>query len=199
MTMRVEADGPGELGREVAEQLASLSLDDVVIVALSPQSVSFAYALSRRLGCELDLLLVGHIGAPGHPDQAIGSLLDLQVPEIVVDEKLAREFHVPPGYLQTACRRQLLELARQHRMYFGEDDIPSHQHGGKDVVLVHGPVDEALLALVSERLVQEGALSVHDLLAPGEAQASEELGMSLDEKAVAKMLRDARRLHAQLH
>lgn len=179
-------------GRELAEKLSALSLDHIVIVALSPESVGLAFDAAQRLGCELDLLLVGQIPAPGHPETAIGTVIDLDEPQVVVDEDLAREFHVPPGYLNTERQHQLSDLERRHFMYFGDGDGPCHDHAGKDVVIVDHGVEAVILQLVLQRLGEAGVHSVHvvRVASPDEP---------VDERAVAELLRKARRFHKRLH
>lgn len=186
------AAGRDLAGRDLAETLSALSLDRIVIVALSPQSVDLAFNVSRRLGCELDLLLVGCIPAPGHPETMIGSVIDLDEPQVVVDEDLAREFHVPPGYLNTERQRQLSDLERRHFMYLGDDDDIRHDHAGKDVVIFDHGIDAAILQLVFRRLAETGAQSVRVVPV---ASSKEQV----DDHAVALMLKQARRFHKLLH
>lgn len=179
-------------GRALAERLSALSLDNIVIVALSPESVGLAFDAAQRLGCELDLLLVGSIPAPGHPETSIGTVIDLDEPQVVVDEDLAREFHVPPGYLNTERQHQLSDLERRHFMYLGDDDRPCHEHGGKNVVIVDHGLDAAALKLVIQRIGDAGALSVQVIrIAPA--------GDPPDDRAVALLLKQARRFHRLLH
>lgn len=180
-------------GGVLAEELSALPVSEAVIVALSPQCVATAFDAARRLGWELDLLLIGRISAPGHPERTIGSVLDLDVPQMTVDEKLARECHVPPGYLDTERHRQLAELERLHFMYLGDDDGARHHHAGKDVVLIDDGVEPAILQQILRALSGAGAVSVRIVAArPGD-------GRKIDERAVAQLLKEARRIHRLLH
>lgn len=178
-------------GRELAETLSALSLDQTVIVVLSPQIVDLAFDVARRLGCELDLLLVGRIPAPGHPETAIGSVIDLDVPQVVVDENLAREFHVPPGYLNTERQLQLSDLERRHFMYLGDGEF-RHDHTGKDVVIFNHGVDAAILQLVLKWLGEAGAHSARVMHVAASVEP-------VDDRSVAQMLKEARRFHKLLH
>ncbi len=179
-------------GRELADTLSALSLGHTVIIALSPKSIGLAFEVTQRLGCELDLLLVGRIPAPGHPETVIGTVIDLDVPQIAIDEGLAREFHVPPGYLNTECQRQLSELERRHFMYLGDDDGPCHDHAGKDVVIVDHGVEAAILQLVLRRLGEAGAHSVRVVRITSTTEPT-------DDRAVAQLLKQARRFQRLLH
>ena len=179
-------------GRQLADKLSGLALDDIVIVALSPESVALAFDAAQRLGCELDLLLVGQIPAPGHPETTIGTVIYLEVPQVMVDEDLARKFHVPPGYLNTERQRQLSDLERRHFMYLGDDDGPSHDHAGKNVVIIDHGMEAVILQIVLERLGDAGAHSVRVVRAAP-------TGEPLDERAVARLLKQARRFQQLLH
>lgn len=179
-------------GRQLADKLSRLALDDIVIVALSPESVALSFDAAQRLGCELDLLLVGQIPAPGHPETTIGTVIDLDVPQVMVDEGLARQFHVPPGYLNTERQRQLSDLERRHFMYLGDHDGPNHDHAGKNVVIVDHGVEAAILQIVLKRLGEAGAYSVRVI-------AAVPIGEPLDDRAVAGLLKQARRLQKLLH
>jgi len=185
--------GAGDAGRILAEQLTALSLGETVVVALSPQSVGLAFEAVRRLGCELDLLLIGRIFAPGHPEQPIGSMLDLDTPRLTIDEELARDFHVPPGYLNNERQRQTAELARQHFMYLGDDDGLDTIHSGKDVVVLDEGVEPAILTQVFRHLAEAGAHSVHVLHIAADADEP------VDDRTIAHMLKETRRLHRMLH
>ncbi|AYD02452.1 hypothetical protein [Neorhizobium sp. NCHU2750] len=178
----------------LAEEVAALSLGDVVVVALSPAQVALAFEATRRLGCELDLLLVGRIFAPGHPEQPVGSIIDLDRPQLSVDEALARNFHLPPGYLNSERQRQTAELARQHFMYLGDDDeAGTHRHAGKDVVILDDGMEGAILQRIIRHMGDAGARTVRVVAIPSAA------GEATDDRAVAQMLKEARRLHRLLH
>jgi putative phosphoribosyl transferase len=182
----------GDAGRSLAEALSALSLHEPVIVVFSPQAVGPAFEAARRLGCELDLLLVGYILAPGHPEQVIGSVLDLAVPQVTVDEDLARQFHVPPGYLNSERQHQLAELERLHFMYLG-DDASGHDHAGKDVILVDDGIDAGVLNSLIETFCDGEVRSVRVI------QADAAGGPAIDDRMVTHLLKEARRLHCMLH
>ena len=148
---------------------------------------------ARRLGWDLDLLLVADIEAPGLSTTPLGFALDTPDPHLVVDEETARRCKLPPGYLHDTSQHALTEMARRHRVYFGEDDPSSHQLANRDVILVHGERDMALASIVSDRFERDGAHIVRTLVLPP-VEADE-----VDETSVAQLLKEARRFHLQLH
>ncbi|WJH41015.1 hypothetical protein N7E02_10940 [Aliirhizobium terrae] len=191
--MQPEMRSSGDAGVSLAEELSALALHDPVIVVFSPQAIGPAFEAAQRLGCELDLLLVGYILAPGHPEQVIGSVLDLAVPRVSIDEGLAREFHVPPGYLNTERQHQIAELERLHFMYLGDDDPARHDHAGKDVVLLDDGANDEVLTLVTEMFDNAGALSVRVV----DIRSFD--GPPIDDMTIAHLLKEARRLRKRIH
>lgn len=176
----------------LARQLSAISLGDMVVVALSPGSVAFAFDLVKRLGCELDLLLVETIGAPGEPGRRIGMVIDLDTPYVMVDEQLARECHVPPGYLNTERYRLLAEIERKHRMYLGDTDTARHDYSGKDIVVIDHGVEDAVLEPVIRQFSSSGAVSVRVVKKSiGDA--------TIADRDVARAMREARRIRSLLH
>jgi predicted phosphoribosyltransferase len=191
--MQPEMPSAGDAGRSLADELSALALHEPVIVVFSPQSIAVAFEAARRLGCELDLLLVGYILAPGHPEQVIGSVLDLTEPHVTVDEDLARKFHVPPGYLNTESRHQIAELERLHFMYLGNDEAYRHDHADKDVVLLDDGTDAQILDMVTEWFSDAGARSVRSVNARWIEKEP------VDDRTIAHLLKEARRIHKLLH
>lgn len=125
-----------DAGRQLAEAMQSVQLQDPVVVALPRGGVPVAFEIAQRLGAPLDLLIVRKIGAPGHPEYGIGAVVDGKEPHVVVSEEAARRFQIPPGYLATEREHQLAEIERRHRIYFGEDEPQDHDQAGRDIILV---------------------------------------------------------------
>lgn len=193
MQPEMRSSGEADRGRDLADHLTALSLGETVVVALSPQSVGIAFEAVRRLGCQLDLLLVGRIVAPGHSEQLIGSVLDLDTPHFSVDEALAREFHVPPGYLNNERQRQIAELSRLHFMYLGDDEGHDHLHAGKDVVILDDGMEAVILQQVFRHMAEGDTHSVRIVrVQPGEIEP-------IDDRTVTYLLKEARRLQRLLH
>jgi putative phosphoribosyl transferase len=136
-----------DAGRRLSEAMQVGRLSDPVIVALSTGGVPVAFEIAQRLGIPLDLLIIREIAAPGHPEHGIGAVVDGKEPCLLVDEKAARQFRLPPGYLDTEWHHQLAEVERRHRMYFGEDEPQDHDYKGRDIILV----DDAISGIASIR------------------------------------------------
>src|SRR5258708_31442942 len=64
-----------EAGQQLAARLAPFARrDDIVVLALPRGGVPVAFEVARALQAPLDLFLVRKLGAPGHPELAIGAL-----------------------------------------------------------------------------------------------------------------------------
>src|SRR2546430_8469003 len=68
---RARAEG----GRLLAELLRDYKgRDDVVVLALPRGGVPVAYEVAEALGLPLDVFVVRKLGAPGHPELAMGAI-----------------------------------------------------------------------------------------------------------------------------
>jgi putative phosphoribosyl transferase len=108
-----------EAGRALAAELATLHLDNPLIVALPRGGVPVAREVATVLGAELDLLLVRKIGAPGHEEYGIGAVAEAGHPQLVVSEAVLGMVNAPPGYLEAEQQRQLAEIERRRLLWRG--------------------------------------------------------------------------------
>lgn len=191
--MQYEFDISVDAAPELASRLSALLLETTVIVALSPAAVGFAFDATQRLGCELDLLLAGRIRAPGNPAFTVGAVLDLDEPEISVDEKLVREAMLPPGYLHAQHEKLISEIRRQHAMYLGHEHGVLHDYTAKDVVIIDDGVEQAIIEQVLRHIAKARASSVRIVHVDPDAVEP------VDDRKIADLLRQSRRLHGMLH
>ena len=61
-------------GALLAEALAPLGLEAPLVLGLPRGGVVVADEVARRLGGELDVVLVRKVGAPGNPEIALGAV-----------------------------------------------------------------------------------------------------------------------------
>ncbi|HSG35762.1 MAG TPA: phosphoribosyltransferase [Sphingomonadaceae bacterium] len=113
-----------EAGRELAQAVAALGLDDPVVLALPRGGVPLGYEIARKLAAPLDILLVRKIGAPGHEEYGIGALVDGASPQVVIDEQAARMVGATPAYIEREVARQLAELERRRARYRVGPPVP---------------------------------------------------------------------------
>lgn len=63
-----------DAGRELARSLTHRAHEDAVVLGLPRGGVPVAAVVARALGAPLDVLVVRKVGAPGHPEVAMGAV-----------------------------------------------------------------------------------------------------------------------------
>lgn len=144
-------DDRRDAGRQLAEALGKLALDNPIILALPRGGVPVAHEVAVLLGAPLELMLVRKLGAPGHSEYGIGAVTDGANPRTVLNDEVMALLKPSPAYVEAETKRQLEELERRRRAYLGGRPAPDLT--GRTVVLVDdgiatgGTVRAALTAL----------------------------------------------------
>ena len=108
-----------DAGRQLAAAMQEFRGRNCVILALPRGGVTVAAEVARSLGAPLDIVLVRKIGAPGHPELAVGSVVDGGVPIIVRDPELLRLTGTSQRAFEEICTRELAEVERRRKLYLG--------------------------------------------------------------------------------
>jgi predicted phosphoribosyltransferase len=108
-----------DAGRKLAAALQEFRDRNCVILALPRGGVPVAAEVARSLRAPLDIVLVRKIGAPGHPELAVGSVVDGDVPIIVRDPELLRVTGTSQQEFEEICARELAEGERRRKLYLG--------------------------------------------------------------------------------
>src|SRR5439155_10253001 len=108
-----------EAGRLLAEELADVREDRLVVFGIPRGGVVVAHEVAERLDCPLDVLIVRKLGYPGHEEAAFGALGEEGA---LAPEALA---HLDPGdrgydIVQEAMERKRREAEEQIRLYRGD-------------------------------------------------------------------------------
>jgi putative phosphoribosyl transferase len=104
-----------DAGRQLALELAQRNLDAPVVVALPRGGVPVAYEIARALAAPLDVLVARKLGAPGHPELAIGAIAEGG--GFYLNLQLAAQLGVTESYLQEVTRAELSEMERRSVAY----------------------------------------------------------------------------------
>ena len=140
-----------DAGRALGQALGHLRGGAPVVLALPRGGVPVGLEVARALGAALDVVVVRKLGAPGHPEFAVGAIAPSAV---YVDRSIVRQLGVPPAYLEQVTAAEARELARRELAYRG--GRPPLDVGGRLVILVDdglatGATIRAALASLRQR------------------------------------------------
>jgi erythromycin esterase-like protein/predicted phosphoribosyltransferase len=122
-----------EAGQHLARLLSQYAKrDDAVVLALPRGGVPVAFEVARSLEAPLDVFLVRKLGAPGHPEFAIGAIASGGVQ--VLNHAAIADLQIPPELIEEVAERERGELERRDKAY--HVDRPQIALEGKTVVVV---------------------------------------------------------------
>jgi putative phosphoribosyl transferase len=140
-------------GRQLATRLHHLRQDEPLVLALPRGGVPVGFEIARELNAPLDILLVRKIGVPWQPELALGAVVDGADPQVLINEGLASERAVERSYITTETARQLSEIERRRRVYFG--DKPRPALGGRTIIIVDDGIATGSTARAALRAVRK--------------------------------------------
>ncbi|MGH8387374.1 MAG: phosphoribosyltransferase [Pseudomonas sp.] len=122
-----------EAGRRLVEPLLKYAnRPEVIILALPRGGVPVAYEVATALSVRLDLMLVRKLGAPSHPEYALGAIASGGV-QVLNDDAL-RAHPIDRASFEAVLARETQELARREKAYRGNRSPP--QLKGQVVILI---------------------------------------------------------------
>ncbi|HEX8901891.1 phosphoribosyltransferase [Vitreimonas sp.] len=104
-------------GRALAAELSAQSFKSPVVYALPRGGVPVAVEIAKALNAPLDLLLVRKIGAPGQEELAVGSIVDGERPDIILNEDIIAALGVSRPQIESVAARELREIERRRALY----------------------------------------------------------------------------------
>jgi len=120
-----------EAGEQLAEALASLADEDVVVLGIPRGGVEVAAVVAQALHAPLDVVIPRKVGAPGNPELGLGAVAeDVEV----LDQHLIRVLDVSEDYLRQKIADEREEIARRSALYRG--GRPAVDLRGKVAVVV---------------------------------------------------------------
>jgi putative phosphoribosyl transferase len=120
-----------EAGRRLAEELAGLKGQDVVVLGIPRGGVEVAAEIARVHGWPLDTVIPRKVRAPGNPELGLGAI----APGVrVLDERMIRSLGVSEEYLEREISEEEEEIRRRSEAYRG--GRPAENLEGKVAVVV---------------------------------------------------------------
>lgn len=167
-----------DAGRRLVEVLEDFRDRDPVVLGIPRGGVIVAAEVAAALGCELDLVVMRKIGAPGHSELALGATAGAD--RVVWNEELVAQLDVSKDYLEDAAARENAEVERRRVRYLG--DRAPIDLAGRTVLLVDDGLATGYTALVAVRAVRAAGPALLVLAVPvGSAGAVALLRGEVDE------------------
>ena len=140
-------------GRALAAALVAYAhRNDVVVLALPRGGVPVAFEVSRALDAPFDVFVVRKLGAPGHPELAMGAIASGGVR--VLNDHVVAWYRPSVEEIERVTAFERQELERRERAYRG--DRPLIPIAGRIAVLV----DDGLATGASMRAAVQAAHSL---------------------------------------
>jgi putative phosphoribosyl transferase len=139
-----------EAGRQLAEALAPLGLDQPLVLAVPRGGVATAAPVADALGGELDVIVVRKVGAPRNPELGLGAVGAWG--DAVLDERLLSAMSVSPSFLEREIEAQRAEARRRVEAYRG--DVAPADVGGRDAVVVDDGIATGGTVIAAARLLR---------------------------------------------
>ncbi len=147
-----------EAGQRLAEALkAHGNRDDVVVLALPRGGVPVAFEIARALHAPLDVFLVRKLGAPGHPEFAMGAIAAGGVQ--VLSQDVIAQLGISRAMVEQVAARERVELERRDKAYHA--DRPKAPLQGKTVIVIDdGLATGSTMEAAVSALRQSGAARI---------------------------------------
>jgi putative phosphoribosyl transferase len=140
-----------DAGRQLAALLDEYSKRDAIALGLARGGVPVAAEVAKRLEIDLDVLIVRKIGAPGHPELAVGAMTSRGI--VVRNEPLILSLGLTNEEFDTLVSATRLELNEKIASLRADDDPPTLE--GRTVILVDDGIATGSSMEVAIRAVEE--------------------------------------------
>ncbi|MEE8186395.1 MAG: phosphoribosyltransferase [Nitrososphaerales archaeon] len=108
-----------EAGRRLSDAMPQYSRSETIVLAIPRGGVVVGYELATKLGIDLDIIVPRKIGAPGHPELAIGAIAEDGA--IHLNQQIIESLGIEDGYIREESARQIAEIKRRTTTYRGDD------------------------------------------------------------------------------
>ncbi|KZM74703.1 erythromycin esterase family protein [Nocardia terpenica] len=157
---------------------------DVVVLGLAPGGVPVAREVAVALRAPLDVLVVGKLGAPGHPEVAFGALGPGG--RIVVNDDVTRGLHLTTEQIRSVAHRAARDLHRHEAAYRHRTE--PMDPAGKAVILVDdGTSTGATMFAAVEAIRADEPTRIVVAVPAATGSTCRELGAAVDEMVCATM------------
>ncbi|MET8871469.1 erythromycin esterase family protein [Nocardia sp. NPDC004604] len=174
-----------EAGRVLAGLLEHYRGDpDVLVLGLPRGGVPVAWEVAAALSAPLDALVVRKLGAPGHPEFAIGALATGG--RIVLNDDIVRALQLTADQVHSIARDEAQEMIRREATY--RADRGPIEVTGRTVILVDDGLATGASMFAAIEAIRAGEPKRIVVAVPAAPESTcRELGASVDEMVCATM------------
>lgn len=167
-----------EAGRILATHIRErLDSPDVIVLALPRGGVLVGFELARELESPLGVIVVRKLGAPAHPEYAMGAIASGGCE--VLNQPAIDRLGISNLHVAVIADRELNELHRREALYRPSQALTALR--GRTVVLVDDSLATGLTMRAAIRTVREhGARQLMVAVPVGAADACEEIEREVD-------------------
>lgn len=106
-----------QAGQILAKQVAELSFERPVVLALPRGGVPVALEVSRVLKAPMDLLLVRKVGVPWQPELAAAAVVDGERRDLVFNDEVMLMLGLNREEIERAAEKEISEIDRRRKLY----------------------------------------------------------------------------------
>ncbi len=181
MIFRDRQDAGRQLARWLQEQYTDT---EAIVLALPRGGVPVGYEIAHLLNLPMDVFIVRKIGAPAHPELAVGAIAPGNVK--VLNQALIRALDITESQLNYIIAQETEELGRRIRLFRGNRPFPALQ--GKTVILVDDGLATGSTALAAIQALRQAKPAKIVLAVPVSApETVENLSTEVDELICLEM------------
>jgi predicted phosphoribosyltransferase len=104
-----------DAGRQLAGALQKFQAWNPLVLALPRGGVVVGAEIARALGCDLEVVLVKKLRAPGSPELALGAVSEGG--EVYVNPEVVNITEAEEAYVEDEANERLAEIAKQRKLY----------------------------------------------------------------------------------
>lgn len=156
-----------------------MGLERPVVYALPRGGVPVALEIARALQAPLDVVMVRKIGAPSHPEVALGAVVGGVSPQTVINEDVKRASGADDAYIESERASELREIERRQALYLG-DRGHVDPRGRTAIVVDDGLATGATMKAALIAIRRQGAAKIVIAIPVAPEQALEDIGEQAD-------------------
>lgn len=178
-------DDRGDAGRALARLLERYRGDpEVLVLGLARGGIPVAWEIADALQAPMDAIIVRKLGAPDHPEFAIGALASGG--RVVLNDDLVRALRLSADTVREIARDEAAELGRREAVYRagrGPLDV-----SGRTVILADDGLATGASMVAAIEAIQSGEPKRIVVAVPAAPESTcHELGVTVDELVCATM------------